>query len=205
MDITSLLSSNIAAFALASLLIELTPGPNMSWLAMLAASEGRLAGLKAVAGIGLGLALGGAVAAFGVGELIQASDLAYEVLRWAGIGFLLYLAYDGWREPTGDGVGQSARNFWRGLMANLLNPKAYIFYISVLPAFIDPKGDPMHQTWVLTAVYVAIATGVHLALVIATGTLQPVLSVPSRARIVRRVMSVLLAGVALWFAISTAR
>lgn len=205
MDIADLFSSNVAAFALASFLIELTPGPNMSWLAMTAAREGRLAGLKAVAGVGLGLGIGGAVSAAGVAELIQASDLAYEILRWAGIGFLFYLAIDGWREPKGDGSFGSARNFWRGLLANLLNPKAYIFYISVLPAFVDPTLDAMRQTLVLTAVYVTIATGIHLFLVIAAGTLQPLLNHPARARVVRRTMSALLALIAVWFAFSTAR
>ncbi|MBX3532426.1 MAG: LysE family translocator [Rhizobiaceae bacterium] len=202
----------LLSFALASFLIELTPGPNMTYLALVAASDGRKAGFATVAGVALGLGLIGLLAAFGVAELIQASDLAYEGLRWAGVLFLLYLAWDGWRQgtdvaaagnqPEHDGAG---RYFMRGLVTNILNPKAAVFYVAVLPTFIDAAHPPLPQTLTLTLVYVAVATLVHAAIVLLAGALQPLLSDPRRERIARRVLSALLAAVALWFAWSTAR
>ena len=196
------------AFVLASLLIELTPGPNMTWLAMMAVVEGRLRGYAAVAGIALGLALLGAAAAIGLAEIVRTSKTLYEVLRWAGVAFLLYLAYDGWRgeaaaaqEGIAAGLG---RAFLRGLMTNLLNPKAAIFYIAVLPAFVAKDLPPAPQIGALTLAYVGVATAVHAGIVTLCGTLQNLTRASGRERLVRRGLSLALAGVALWFAWSTA-
>ncbi len=202
-DLPTLLS-----FALASLLIELTPGPNMTYLALVAASDGRRAGLATVAGVALGLTIVGAIAAVGVAEIVQASDVLYEGLRWAGVVFLLYLAWEGWSSGPGTASardGERGRYFRRGLVTNLLNPKAAVFYVAVLPTFIEPGRPPLPQTAMLTAVYVAVATAVHGAIVGLAGTLEPVLNDPRRERIARRALSAALAVVALWFGWSTAR
>ena len=198
----------LASFALASFLIELTPGPNMTYLALVAAQEGRRAGFATVAGIALGLALVGAIAGVGVAELIQASTFAYETLRWAGVLFLLYLAWEGWSAGTdvvsAGGVARG-RYFIRGLMTNLLNPKAAVFYIAVLPTFVLAGEPVLAQTLLLTALYVAVATLVHAAIVLLAGMLEPFLNDPKRERMARRVLSAMLALVAVWFGWSTAR
>lgn len=201
-------TATLLSFGLAALLIELTPGPNMTYLALVSANEGRRAGFATVAGIALGLALVGAVAAFGVAELIQASSLLYEGLRWAGTLFLLYLAWEGWTAGA-DVVSASGspdgRYFTRGLVTNLLNPKAAIFYIAVLPTFVEADRPALAQTVLLTTVYVAIATAIHAVIVVLAGTLEPFLNNPRRERVARRALSAMLALVALWFAWSTAR
>ncbi len=200
--------STLLSFALASLLIELTPGPNMTYLALVSASNGRRAGFATVAGVALGLATVGLIAAIGVAELIQASDVLYEGLRWAGVAFLLYLAWEGWTSG-GDVVastGASAgRYFRRGLITNVLNPKAAVFYVAVLPTFIEPDKALLPQTITLSAIYVAVATIIHALIVVLAGALEPVLNDRRRERIARRTLSALLAAVALWFAWSTAR
>ncbi|MEQ1951216.1 LysE family translocator [Mesorhizobium sp. CN2-181] len=202
LDLATLLS-----FTLASLLIELTPGPNMTYLALVAASDGRRAGFATVAGVALGLGIVGLVAAFGVAEIIHNSTLLYEGLRWAGVLFLLYLAWEGWTTGTDvAAAGQDrGRYFRRGLMTNLLNPKAAVFYVAVLPTFIDATRPVLPQTLTLTAVYVAVATFVHAAIVLLAGALEPFLNDPRRERMARRVLSALLAAVAIWFGWSTAR
>jgi threonine/homoserine/homoserine lactone efflux protein len=199
------LPPELLPFLLASLILELTPGPNMTWLAILAMTEGRLRGLQAVAGIALGLALLGAAGALGVSSIISASRLAYEVLRWAGIAFLLYLAWDGWRGEATDKEGGGGRSaFLRGLIANLLNPKAAIFYITVLPAFVVAGNSVGMQTAILTAAYVAVATLVHATIVLLAAQLRPLLVEPRRSKIARRVLSLALVAVAVWFGFSTA-
>lgn len=80
----------ILPFLLAVSLIELTPGPNMGYLAALSASEGRIAGFKAVLGVTAGLAFYMLLAVFGVAELIAAAPVVYGALRWAGVLFLLF-------------------------------------------------------------------------------------------------------------------
>ncbi|MBL0934767.1 MAG: LysE family translocator [Rhizobiaceae bacterium] len=198
----------LLSFALASLLIELTPGPNMTYLALVAAGEGRRRGYAAVAGVALGLAVLGLAAALGVAELLQRSALAYEVLRWAGGLFLLYLAWDGWRGDgdvvqTGDGSDRAY--FLRGLVTNMLNPKAALFYVAVLPTFLDPARPLLGQTLALSAVYVAVATIVHSGIVTAAGALTAFTQKPGREIATRRVLSSLLALVAFWLIWSTAR
>jgi threonine/homoserine/homoserine lactone efflux protein len=205
------MSSNLPtllSFALTSLIIELTPGPNMTYLALVSAGEGRRAGFATVAGIALGLAVLGIVAALGVTELIQASNLLYEGLRWAGVLFLLFLAYEGWRgeaEVVAADKDADRRYFARGLLTNLLNPKAAIFYVAVLPTFIIAERPVLSQTITLTAIYVSIATVIHALIVELAGTLEPFLNDSRRERIARRALSALLAAVAIWFAFSTAR
>ncbi|MDH6268417.1 threonine/homoserine/homoserine lactone efflux protein [Rhizobium sp. SG_E_25_P2] len=199
------LPHGLLPFLLASLLIELTPGPNMTWLAILTLAEGRARGLMAVAGVGLGLALLGALGALGVSEIVQSSRLAYEILRWAGAAFLVYLAWEGWRGGEREDGGGERRAFARGFIANLLNPKAAVFYIAVLPGFITPDHAVAAQTWTLTAAYVVVATSVHAGIVLLAATLAPLLMQPRRAEIARKILSVGLFGVAVWFILTSSR
>lgn len=199
MDLTA-----VAAFALASVAIELTPGPNMVWLAIVAATDGRRAGFAAVAGVALGLALAGMAAALGVAALIARSPLAYQVLRWAGVAYLLWLAWQGWigaDEPPEEAVQGAGlwRYLQRGLVTNLLNPKAFLFYITVLPGFL-PTVPSVTDSLFLTAIYVAVATVIHAGIVALAGQARDWLVVEDRAVLVRRVLALALAGVALWLA-----
>lgn len=201
-------SSSLLSFALTSVIIELTPGPNMTYLALVSAQDGRRAGFATVAGVALGLAVIGVIAAFGVAELVQSSHLLYDGLRWAGVLFLLFLAWEGWTGGT-DVVASEAqsrsRYFMRGLVTNLLNPKAAVFYIAVLPTFIDTARPVLPQTVSLTVIYVLVATLIHAAIVVLAGALEPFLNDPRREKIARRLLSALLACVAIWFGWSTAR
>lgn len=209
LDIFAVSVPTLLSFAFTSLLIELTPGPNMTYLALVSASDGRKAGFATVAGVALGLTIIGLLAAFGVAELVQASRLAYEGLRWAGVLFLLYLAWDGWRESVGPAAAPEhdglVRYFARGLVTNLLNPKAAVFYIAMLPTFVDATRAPLPQTISLSFVYVAVATIIHALIVVLAGALAPLLNDPHREKVARRALSALLALVAVWFAWSTAR
>jgi threonine/homoserine/homoserine lactone efflux protein len=202
----SSLPSALWAFALAAFIIELTPGPNMTYLAIVSVSKGWRAGFATVVGVALGLAVLGVIGAFGVATLIQSSDTLYEALRWTGVVYLFWLAYEGWRgnEADIDRPGDT-RNFMRGLVTNLLNPKAAVFYVAVLPNFTDADKPVLAQSLILSAVYVAIATVVHGLIVLLGGSLASLLTNPVRETLIRRILSVLLALVAIWFAWSTAR
>ena len=188
-------------FAIASLLVELTPGPNMAWLALLAATEGRRRGLAAVAGVATGLALMGAAAAFGLAALVQAQPLVYLALRWAGLAYLLWLAFRAWvgadREEGGP-MGLSAwRYFRQGVITNVLNPKAAVFFVTVVPSFL-PSDASLMQSLEFSAIYVAVATAVHAAIVVAAGAAHGALTNPSRVNFARKTMALALVGVAIW-------
>ena len=198
----------VTSFTITSILIELTPGPNMSYLALVAASEGRRYGFATVLGVALGLAIIGTAAALGVTPVIQSSDFLYQSLRWSGIAFLLYLAWDGWRDQKSTEKAQESLRmvtfFQRGLLTNLLNPKAAAFYITVLPTFL-PFDASLSQWLLLSGIYVGVATPIHAMIVVLAGSLMPILKDEARERVARRVLSLLLACVAIWFAFGTAR
>jgi threonine/homoserine/homoserine lactone efflux protein len=204
-------AQTLAAFALTCLVIELTPGPNMAYLAILAVSRGRRAGYAATLGIALGLMIVGLGAALGLAALISNSRVLYEALRWGGVVYLLWLAWDGWRDAddTASERSTDATNdmalFMRGLITNLLNPKAAVFYVAVLPTFVDAARPVLAQTVVLSVTYVVIATAIHTTIVSLAATARPLLEDPDRMRFVKRVLSVALAAIALWFAVSTSR
>ena len=174
------MTESLIAFILTSVAIELTPGPNMAYLAILSLNRGRLAGAAAVAGVALGLALLGVGAALGLGSLIARVDWLYEALRWGGVMFLLWLAFDNWRDarrPIGT-IAEStelAEAFRQGLVTNLLNPKAALFYTAVLPNFLEPERQGWEQSALLTAVYVLVATLIHAVVVLAADAVRPLI------------------------------
>lgn len=198
----------LARFVLATVLLELTPGPNMAFLATLAALRGPKAGAAMVAGIAAGLALVGLAAATGLAALVERWPGALAVLTWGGVAYLVWMAVEAWREasagPSAAGIIEAGPADWfvRGVVINLLNPKAALFYVAVLPGFAHASAEPLWSVLVLTAVAVAIATAVHAGIVLLAGSLQPVLAAGDRTRTARRVMAVLLLGVAVWFAVS---
>jgi len=205
--------SPLLAFALTALVIEITPGPNMTYLAALSLSNGMRTGFAAVAGIALGLMTYGVVAALGLAALIDNSPLLYGVLRWSGVAYLLWLAWESWaseRETSPDATDGKDDRPWlafrRGLITNLLNPKAAVFYVAVLPEFVQPGGGPVIvQTLMLSVVYVAIATSIHCAIVALAGTLQATTAIANHRRAIRRGLALVLVGIAIWFAVTTGR
>jgi threonine/homoserine/homoserine lactone efflux protein len=208
-----MLPQSILAFALTALVIEVTPGPNMAYLAALALSGGVRVGLAAVAGVALGLAIYGLIAALGLTAIIEQSHLLYQALRWGGVAYLFWLAWEAWssKRETGpdaaDGHDGALRTaFRRGLVTNLLNPKAGMFYVAVVPSFVTPDTHHvMAQTLLLSSVFVAVATSIHLVIVLLASRLHGVLADPAQRRMVRRVLALVLAAIAVWFAVSTAR
>lgn len=181
----------------------------MAYLAILSAGDGRRAGFAAVAGIALGLLIVGAAAAFGVAALVSGSYTAYQILRWSGVMYLLWLAWDGWK--TGEEISPEhvkghileMKFFKRGLIVNLLNPKAAVFYIAILPAFVNPAASVLAQTMALTVAYVGVATVIHFLIVVLATEARKFFDKPRQVVLVRRLLSLMLAGVAVWFALST--
>lgn len=200
--------SDILPFLATCLAIELTPGPNMAYIALLSAQRGRAAGLLAACGVALGLLTIGLLAAFGFAQFVRDTPWLYQALRWAGVAYLVYLAWDCWREaraPRPDvKQGQAlAAAFRRGLITNLLNPKAFLFYITVLPGFVGPEASYAVQIQFLTWLYVGIATVVHVALAMGAGALTGVLAHPQWRRRVGLGAALMLLAIAVWLAFKT--
>lgn len=196
-------ASLIIPFLFACFLIEATPGPNMGYLAVIGAGSGRRAGMMAVAGVTTGLAAVGLAAVLGFSMLMAQWPVLYDIVRLGGVLFMLWLAAEAWRGTRGADDGtDDGRFFRRGFLTNILNPKAYIFYITILPRF---GGDTLSSALLLTVLYVGVATLVHGSIVLMASRAHIFLGDPQRARIWQRGFALMLLAVAFWFAWDTAR
>ncbi|MCY1297917.1 Leucine efflux protein [compost metagenome] len=150
--------STIAVFATASLVLTATPGPDMLLIASRSVSQGRAAGFLTYAGIAVGTYCHALAAALGLSQLFVTLPVAYEIVRWAGCAYLLYLAYKTVRSNASSASPVSTlkrpsnwRIFGEGLMTNLLNPKMALFVLALLPQFVDPKSGSMVTQMLLLA------------------------------------------------------
>ena len=172
------------------------------------AAEGRAAGMRAVLGVTLGLACYMMLAVAGVAELIATAPLFYGALRWAGVAYLFYLAWQAWRgaAETSPGHAQSVGHapFWRGFIANLLNPKAAVFYITLLPSFIAADHAPFWlQALVLGFVHLLVSVVIHTGIVIGAARAGALITDPARVKMIRRALALCIAAIAIWLAWDT--
>ena len=201
-----LLELDWPAFLIAMLVIELTPGPNMGWLAMLSAQHGMRVGIMAVGGITLGLAFQVLAAATGVAALISGIPVLYDSLRWAGVLFMLWLAWLAYVETgsAAPAAGLSKKGFQRGFVANLLNPKALVFYVVVVGQFTtSTAGALWSQLLILGGLHLAIAAMVHIAIVGLGASAGERLERWRTSLSARLVFSLGLVAIAVWIAFST--
>ncbi|MES2228812.1 MAG: LysE family translocator [Pseudomonadota bacterium] len=202
----------LAAFAVASLVLAATPGPGVLYVVTRTLAQGRRAGLASVAGVALGN-LGNALAAsLGLAALLALSTLAYEIVRFAGAGYLLYLAVQALRAaPTPAGSkGHDApvlRRILRdGFVVALLNPKTALFFAAFLPQFVDPGASAMVQSISLGAIFVVIAACTDSACVLAAGVAAPSLGGLKRAGAAGRCLTAAVyMGLAVFTAVSGQR
>ena len=195
---------DLAGFGFAVLLIELTPGPNMAWLAGLAATEGRRTGLSAVAGVAIGLLASGTLAALGLAAVLAAVPALWHTLRLAGAAMMGWMAIEAWRGADRSGdvrqvTGASRRAFLTGALINLLNPKAYMFFLVVAPQFLNGELLSLRNALLLSLVSAVIATAIHCAIVLAGSRAQAWLSDSARTKWVRRGFALVIFGVAVSF------
>lgn len=151
-------------FFTTSVLLALSPGPDNLFVMTQAAQQGRKAGLLVTLGLCTGLLFHTAAVTFGLAALFKASALAFTVLKFAGAGYLLYLAGQAFRAGTIAGPATVADRlnaavlYRRGIIMNITNPKVSIFFLAFLPQFADPaKGQLSAQFLLLGGVFI-IAT-----------------------------------------------
>ncbi|AXF85439.1 Homoserine/homoserine lactone efflux protein [Ephemeroptericola cinctiostellae] len=165
-----LTTTSYLLFVGAALLMALTPGPNMIYLISRSLCQGRAAGVMSWFGVVLGFTVHMVCATVGLTALFMAVPLGYELLKFAGAVYLLWLAWQavrpGSRSPfeARDLQAESPRKlFTMGLLTSILNPKVAIFYLSVLPQFISPEaGSVFTQSLLLGTTQVCIGSTVNL-------------------------------------------
>ena len=166
-------------FAGAALLMALTPGPNMVYLISRSICQGKRAGVISLFGVVAGFLVHMFTAAVGLTALFMAVPMAYEILKWAGAVYLLYLAWQavkpGARSPfeARDLPQDSPRKlFAMGFLTNLLNPKIAVFYLAIFPQFVSPEhGSVFVQSVVLGLTQIVFSFSVNLSIALSAAKL----------------------------------
>lgn len=182
--------STLALFSLACLALTATPGPDMLLIASRSVSQGRSAGFASLAGFQAGTYCHAIAAAFGLSQLFLAVPLAYDLVRYAGAAYLLYLAVQAFRS-TGRLANAAApvtcypvaQMFRQGLLTNLLNPKMALFVLALFPQFVRPDaGLVAGQVLILATVLNLIGLVVNGVVIVTASRLGLLLSGRSRFR-----------------------
>ena len=203
---------SLGLFALACLLLTLTPGPNLLYLVSRTLCQGRRAGIVSLAGTSFGFVFHVVAAALGLSAIFLTVPILYDAMRYVGAGYLLWLAYDALR-PGGRDLFKTrtlppdppARLFRMGVLTSVLNPKVAMFYLALFPQFIDAtRGSVLLQGLMLGFLQIAINTLGDLCFVLAAGAITGWLARrPLWTALQRWVLGVVLAGVALRLAVDT--
>lgn len=183
MDLLLPPSQLLAAFAAASLLLAVTPGPAVVYIVTRTLAQGRASGLASVLGVAVGN-LGNALgASLGLAALFAVSSAAFTAVKWAGAAYLVYLGVQALRAPAAvrDGnptpppPASRARLFRDGCLVALLNPKTTLFFAAFLPQFMSASAPAMPQAVLLGSLFVLLAACTDACYVALAGTLAPLL------------------------------
>ncbi|MBA5602901.1 LysE family translocator [Pectobacterium aroidearum] len=173
------LTESLIAFTFAATILTLTPGLDTALILRTATVEGSKKAFHAAFGIQVGCLIWGAMVAFGLGTLIAASELAYNILKWCGAAYLCWLGLQMLLKPRTELVMAASQDapkhqnwFLRGMLGNVLNPKIGVFYVSFLPQFIPAGHSVVLWTYLLVLIHVVIGTLWSSTLIAATRPLS---------------------------------
>jgi threonine/homoserine/homoserine lactone efflux protein len=171
---------HLSAFAAASLVLALTPGPAVVYIVARTLAQGRMRGLASVLGVALGNLCNAIGAALGLAALFAVSSAVFTIVKFVGAAYLVYLGVRMWRTPPpGEAaVAQQlrqplARVLRDGFVVALLNPKTTLFFAAFLPQFIDRPDDVLAQTLALGSVFVAVAGCTDVLYVLTASLVAP--------------------------------
>jgi threonine/homoserine/homoserine lactone efflux protein len=198
-------------FLITSLIVVLIPGTGVVFTVSTGLLHGTRASLVASLGCTLGIVPHLLAAVLGLAAVLHASALAFQVLKFAGVLYLLYLAYATWRDKAAFAVdASSARHAdaWglivKAVLLNILNPKLSIFFLAFLPQFVSPEASaPLQQMLVLSAVFMAMTFAVFVVYgMLANAFRQAVIESPRVQAWLRRTFAGAFAGLGINLALS---
>lgn len=195
----------VVTFSTASVLLALAPGPDNIFVLTQSALSGRTAGVVVMLGLCTGLLFHSAAVALGVAVIFQTSVLAFNLLKFAGAGYLVWLAWQAFRARSGRIPDNGAEKishaglYRRGIIMNITNPKVSIFFLAFLPQFADPARGPVSiQILVLGSLFIAATVLVFGGVALLAGTLGRWINRSTRIQmLLNRVAGVVFLGLAL--------
>lgn len=192
-----------AGFLAITIVLLLTPGPIVTLVISTGATRGVRAALITVAGTSLGNAVLVAAIALGLDWVLSHAVYLFEVLRWIGAAYLVWLGVRAWRsaaQPQPQTTGNHL-HFWRGFVVALTNPKTVAFFTAFLPQFVDPTLPAARQLALMCIVSVVLAACSDSCWGIAAGMGRRFMN-PLRARLLRRVSALTLIGGGIWLSLA---
>jgi len=193
--------ATLLAFLAGALVLNFTPGADVLFATACGVQGGPRAGAAAGLGVGLGGLVHVSAAAFGLGALVATHPATLDLVRWAGAGYLLWIALRSWRAAPAQldkaqGAPRLRVAFRRGVITNVLNPKVILFMLAYLPQFTDPAIGPIwQQILILGCIFSVTGTLVTMGYGTAAGVLGARLS--RRMHLLNRVAAVMFGGLAL--------
>lgn len=173
------MDSPLAIYVVASLALILTPGQDMIYVITRSLAQGRFAGVCSALGVIVGILVHTALAALGVGAILQASESLFLALKLVGAAYLAYLGMRLFLAPApalgAHAAGRALRPwplFWQGVLSNVSNPKIVLFFLAFLPQFVDPASPhPTRDLAALGVLYALLGLPVKVGVALAAGGL----------------------------------
>jgi threonine/homoserine/homoserine lactone efflux protein len=190
------------AFAAASAVLLVIPGPTVLLVISYALAHGRRAALAMVAGVALGDFTAMTCSLAGVGALLAASAELFTALRWLGAAYLIYLGIKLWRAPVTLGANglpaapefRPKRMFLHAFAVTALNPKGIVFFVAFLPQFVNPEAELLPQFAIFVATFVTMAALNVLGFAFLASAARRAVRKPAVQRAVNRTGGTLLIG-----------
>lgn len=206
--------SDLLIFIIAAFGLVITPGPNMIYLISRSISQGKQAGMISLAGVIVGFLFHVIMVSFGLTAILMAVPFAYTFLKWLGVGYLLYLAWNAIKpgsksvfETTSLEDDSNFKLFQMGFLTNVLNPKIAVFYMSFFPQFIKPEyGNVLLQNFQLGFTQMTVSFSVNLMIVLFASSISTWFSErPMWIKIQKWFMAGILGSLALKLALDKAK
>ena len=197
--------SLFTAFVLITFVLVITPGPIVTLIISTGATQGVRAALTTAAGATLGNALLLLAIALGLNWVLSNAIILFEILRWGGAAYLVWLGVQAWRNAgeRGEQLAPGARvHFLRGVLVALCNPKTIVFFTAFLPQFIDPNLPTGRQLAVMCIVSVLMAATTDSTWAVAAGLGRAWFMKPARAKLLGRLSGSVLIGGGLWLSLA---
>ncbi|MGC3994133.1 MAG: LysE family translocator [Propionicimonas sp.] len=197
------LAQSLLGFGLLATVLAITPGLDTVFVLRQALRTRRATAFAAAAGVCLGTLVWGVAAAVGVAALFVASDVAFTVLRWAGVAYLCWLAFtylrSAWRgdAPSAEvsvPADSPARALAKGLVTNLTNPKVAVFYLTVLPLFLPAGYPPALAGAMLATLHALVGMAWFVVVILAANAVRGFLGSRRGARVIDATAGVAMLG-----------
>ncbi|MFC4766688.1 LysE family translocator [Effusibacillus consociatus] len=169
--------ASLLYFIAVSMLMTIAPGPDILFVIAQSVSQGRKAGIATALGLCSGVTVHTLAAALGISALLHQSTVAFQIVKYAGALYLLYMAWQAIKEGSDSPVNQTATRmspgalYRRGILMNVLNPKVSLFFLAFLPQFVSPEvGNISGQMIVLGLIFMLQAIIIFTLVAIFSGS-----------------------------------